>query len=267
MALMSGEEVPKEKWPLIEKGLLLEFKQKVSYSHIKMLVVADTPHGNNTWIVSHQNLALLELAWMQLIQENKPLTNEELAEDILKAMDMKKSPYLAVNILKDIGYLPLHFNAHLKLSPKFENSMIKLTRAMTYDKASKLLQSNHHHHHNNDDKLRVLSEAASLRLKWRLQQGASDVTTIEARVRVAMASPEDAEPVIKVYLDEQASPGPRIIKASVRGESVPLGAEELEEIVALEASVRVCSGFQKGNEIEEVNPRDNFLLLKTIKKL
>ena len=34
-----------------------------------------------------------------------------LLKNILKAMDMNESPYSAVNLLIDIGYLPLHFNA------------------------------------------------------------------------------------------------------------------------------------------------------------
>ncbi|MBA0830359.1 hypothetical protein Goarm_014897, partial [Gossypium armourianum] len=57
--------------------------------------------------------------------------------------------------------------------------------------------------------LKILSEAAALRLKWRRQQGAIDTSTLEARIKVV--NPEDCEPSINLYVENQADPAMRLV--------------------------------------------------------
>ncbi|MBA0684467.1 hypothetical protein Goari_026052 [Gossypium aridum] len=57
--------------------------------------------------------------------------------------------------------------------------------------------------------LKILSEAAALRLKWRRQQGAIDTSTLEARIKVV--NPEDLESSINLYVENQADPAMRLV--------------------------------------------------------
>ncbi|XP_058764089.1 ribonuclease II, chloroplastic/mitochondrial-like [Vicia villosa] len=85
------------------------------------------------------------------------------------------------------------------------NSVVKPTYMLTYESASELLYLNLEE----EVELRILSEAANLRLKWRRQQGAVETTTIESRIKVS--KPEDPEPSINLYVENQAAPAMRLV--------------------------------------------------------
>uniref|UniRef100_A0A2P2LL51 Ribonuclease IIic/mitochondrial isoform X1 n=1 Tax=Rhizophora mucronata TaxID=61149 RepID=A0A2P2LL51_RHIMU len=86
-----------------------------------------------------------------------------------------------------------------------DNSIIKPTYMLTYESASELLNLNLEE----EIELRLLSEAAILRSQWRRQQGAVDTATIEARIKVT--NPEDPEPAINLYVEDQADPAMRLV--------------------------------------------------------
>ncbi|KAB2066503.1 hypothetical protein ES319_A09G165200v1 [Gossypium barbadense] len=86
-----------------------------------------------------------------------------------------------------------------------QNSIIKPTYMLTYESATELL----HFNLEEEAELKILSEAAALRLKWRRQQGAIDTSTLEARIKVV--NPEDLEPSINLYVENQADPAMRLV--------------------------------------------------------
>ncbi|KAI4354501.1 hypothetical protein L6164_003355 [Bauhinia variegata] len=86
-----------------------------------------------------------------------------------------------------------------------ENSVIKPTYMLTYESASELLNLNLEE----EIELRTLSEAANLRLKWRRQQGAIETPNLETRIKVP--NPEDPEPSINLYVENQADPAMRLV--------------------------------------------------------
>ncbi|XP_060674261.1 ribonuclease II, chloroplastic/mitochondrial isoform X2 [Ziziphus jujuba] len=86
-----------------------------------------------------------------------------------------------------------------------ENSVIKPTYMLTYESASELL----HLDLAEEAELKILSEAAKLRLQWRRQQGAVDTATLETRIKVA--NPDDPEPTINLYVENQADPAMRLV--------------------------------------------------------
>ncbi|CAA2972080.1 ribonuclease II, chloroplastic mitochondrial isoform X1 [Olea europaea subsp. europaea] len=86
-----------------------------------------------------------------------------------------------------------------------ENSIIKPTYMLTYESASELLHLNLEE----EVELRLLSEAAMLRLQWRRGQGAIDTSTIETRIKVT--NPDDPVPLIKLYVENQADPAMRLV--------------------------------------------------------
>ncbi|CAA7395821.1 unnamed protein product [Spirodela intermedia] len=86
-----------------------------------------------------------------------------------------------------------------------DNSIIRPTYMLTYESATELLHLNLEE----EADLKLLSEAASLRLQWRCQQGAIDTATIEARVKVS--NPDDPEPPINLYIEDQAGPAMRLV--------------------------------------------------------
>uniref|UniRef100_A0A7N0RGU8 RNB domain-containing protein n=1 Tax=Kalanchoe fedtschenkoi TaxID=63787 RepID=A0A7N0RGU8_KALFE len=85
------------------------------------------------------------------------------------------------------------------------NSTIRPTYMLTYESASELLHLNLEE----ESELKMLSEAATLRLQWRRQQGAIDTTNIEPRIKVA--NPESPEPQIKLYVENQSDPAMRLV--------------------------------------------------------
>ncbi|XP_077239005.1 ribonuclease II/R family protein [Tasmannia lanceolata] len=86
-----------------------------------------------------------------------------------------------------------------------DNSIIRPTYMLTYESASELLHLNLEE----EAELRILSDAAALRLQWRRQQGAIDTSMIEARVKVT--NPDDPEPSINLYVENQADPAMRLV--------------------------------------------------------
>lgn len=86
-----------------------------------------------------------------------------------------------------------------------DNSIIRPTYMLTYESASELL----HLSLEEEAELKMLSEAATLRTKWRRQQGGIDTSTLEARIKVV--NPEDPEPVINLYVEDQADPAMRLV--------------------------------------------------------
>ncbi|KAL8138256.1 hypothetical protein V2J09_004257 [Rumex salicifolius] len=86
-----------------------------------------------------------------------------------------------------------------------DNTLINATYLLTYESASELLHLNLEE----EAELRILSEAATLRSHWRRQQGAIDTSTIEARIKVV--NPEDPEPQINLYVEDQANPAMRLV--------------------------------------------------------
>ncbi|CAL1399100.1 unnamed protein product [Linum trigynum] len=86
-----------------------------------------------------------------------------------------------------------------------DNSIIKPTYMLTYESASELLTLNLEE----EVELRILSEAAALRLRWRRQQGAVDTQNIETRIKVV--NPDDPEPSINLYVENQADHAMRLV--------------------------------------------------------
>ncbi|EPS64152.1 hypothetical protein M569_10628, partial [Genlisea aurea] len=86
-----------------------------------------------------------------------------------------------------------------------ENTRIKPTYMLTYESASELLHLNLEE----EAELRLLSEAATLRHRWRQNQGAIDTCSIETRIKVT--DPDDPEPSIKLYVENQADPAMRLV--------------------------------------------------------
>ncbi|XP_028957017.1 ribonuclease II, chloroplastic/mitochondrial isoform X1 [Malus domestica] len=86
-----------------------------------------------------------------------------------------------------------------------DNSIIKPTYMLTYESASELLHLNLQE----EAELKILSEAATLRSIWRREQGAIDTATLEARIKVV--NPEDPQPVINLYVENQADPAMRLV--------------------------------------------------------
>ncbi|KAM7265767.1 hypothetical protein ACFE04_003450 [Oxalis oulophora] len=85
------------------------------------------------------------------------------------------------------------------------NSVIKPTYMLTYESATELLHMNLEE----EAELKILSEAATLRFQWRCQQGAVDTATLETRIKVV--NPEDPEPSINLYVENQADPAMRLV--------------------------------------------------------
>ncbi|KAL5991906.1 hypothetical protein ACLOJK_012818 [Asimina triloba] len=86
-----------------------------------------------------------------------------------------------------------------------DNSVIKPTYMLTYESASELLYLDLEE----EAELKILSQAAALRFRWRCQQGAIDTATIEARVKVT--NPDDPEPSINLYVEDQSAPAMRLV--------------------------------------------------------
>ncbi|XP_027337797.1 ribonuclease II, chloroplastic/mitochondrial isoform X1 [Abrus precatorius] len=85
------------------------------------------------------------------------------------------------------------------------NSLIKPTYMLTYESASELLHLNLEE----EGQLRILSEAAYLRSNWRRQQGAVETATLDTRIKVS--NPEDPEPSLNLYVENQADPAMRLV--------------------------------------------------------
>ncbi|KAK3016409.1 hypothetical protein RJ639_007056, partial [Escallonia herrerae] len=85
------------------------------------------------------------------------------------------------------------------------NSVIRPTYMLTYESASELLHLNLEE----EVELRMLGEAAGLRLQWRREQGAIETASLETRIKVA--NPDDPDPSINLYVENQADPAMRLV--------------------------------------------------------
>ncbi|KAI7755099.1 hypothetical protein M8C21_025969 [Ambrosia artemisiifolia] len=86
-----------------------------------------------------------------------------------------------------------------------DNSIIKPTYMLTYESASELLNLNLEE----ELELRILAEAARLRLQWRRGQGAIETGSLEPRIKVE--NPDDPEPSIRLYVEDQTDPAMRLV--------------------------------------------------------
>ncbi|OEL26014.1 Ribonuclease II, chloroplastic/mitochondrial [Dichanthelium oligosanthes] len=86
-----------------------------------------------------------------------------------------------------------------------ENSVIKPTYMLTYESATELLYMNLEE----EEELRILQEAASIRAQWRRSQGSIDTAMIEPRIKVS--NPDDPEPNINLYVEDQANPAMQLV--------------------------------------------------------
>ncbi|KAG5550238.1 hypothetical protein RHGRI_015261 [Rhododendron griersonianum] len=86
-----------------------------------------------------------------------------------------------------------------------DNTIIKPTYMLTYESASELLYMNLEE----EVELKILSQAAALRFRWRRTQGAIDTSTFESRIKVA--NPDDPDPSITLYVEDQTDPAMRLV--------------------------------------------------------
>ncbi|KAK2972363.1 hypothetical protein RJ640_014421 [Escallonia rubra] len=101
------------------------------------------------------------------------------------------------------------------------NSVTRPTYMLTYESASELLHLNLEE----EVELRMLGEATGLRLQWRRKQygvsmqhsegclddifGAIETASLETRIKVA--NPDDPDPSINLYVENQADPAMRLV--------------------------------------------------------
>ncbi|KAM7526350.1 hypothetical protein LguiA_016252 [Lonicera macranthoides] len=85
------------------------------------------------------------------------------------------------------------------------NSVIKPTYMLTYESASDLLYLNLEE----EAELKILDEAATLRFRWRREQGAIETSMIDTRIKVT--NPDDPDPSIKLYVENQGDPAMRLV--------------------------------------------------------
>lgn len=126
-----------------------------------------------------------------------PMFPEKLAMEGMSMKQGKLCNAVTVSVV-------LHSNGSIA-EYKVENSVIRPTYMLTYESASELLHLNL----NEEAELRILSEAAALRLQWRREQGAIETTSLDTRIKVA--NPDDPDPTIKLYVENQADPAMRLV--------------------------------------------------------
>ncbi|XP_057251094.1 ribonuclease II, chloroplastic/mitochondrial isoform X3 [Beta vulgaris subsp. vulgaris] len=126
-----------------------------------------------------------------------PMFPEKLAMEGMSLKQGKKCNAVTVSVV-------LHPDGSIA-EYSVENTFIRPTYMLTYESASELL----HLSLEEEAELKILSEAAALRLHWRRQQGAVDTSMIETRVKVE--NPDDPEPRINLYVENQADPAMRLV--------------------------------------------------------
>ncbi|KAL2494513.1 Ribonuclease II [Forsythia ovata] len=82
LELKSSEELLENKSgkQMLQKGLLLEFKKDPEKVLLAVAQKPDGKNGKNIWMVSDQDLTLLEFTWIELLEKNKSVRVKELAE-------------------------------------------------------------------------------------------------------------------------------------------------------------------------------------------
>ncbi|KAL2548660.1 Ribonuclease II [Forsythia ovata] len=113
LKLKSSEELLENKSGkrMLQKGLLLEFKKDLERI---LLTVAQKPGAKKNWMVSDQDLTLLVFAWIELLEKNKSVRVEELAEvdELLRRNHAKEAAERElkefVKLLKSARKMPSH---------------------------------------------------------------------------------------------------------------------------------------------------------------
>ncbi|KAF6137806.1 hypothetical protein GIB67_040514 [Kingdonia uniflora] len=126
-----------------------------------------------------------------------PMFPEKLAMERMSLKQGKLCHAVSVSVI-------LHHDGSIA-EYKVDNSTIRPTYMLTYESANDLLYLNLEE----ESELKLLSEAAALRLQWRREQGAIDTATIDTRIKVE--NPDDVEPSINLYVENQADPAMRIV--------------------------------------------------------
>ncbi|KAI3926382.1 hypothetical protein MKX01_032570 [Papaver californicum] len=126
-----------------------------------------------------------------------PMLPEKLAMEGMSLKQGKRCNAVTVSVILRHDGSIAEFN--------IENSVIKPTYMLTYESATELLHLNLEE----ESELRLLSEVASLRLQWRREQGAIDTCSIEPRIKVV--NPDDPEPIINLYVENQADFAMRLV--------------------------------------------------------
>ncbi|KAL9268974.1 Ribonuclease II, chloroplastic/mitochondrial-like protein [Drosera capensis] len=86
-----------------------------------------------------------------------------------------------------------------------DNAIIRPTYMLVYESADELIYLNLEE----EAELRILSEAAMRRFRWRCEHGACDVSLLEGRIKVS--NPDDPEPEINLYLEDRDAPSMRLV--------------------------------------------------------
>lgn len=126
-----------------------------------------------------------------------PMFPEKLSMEVMSLQQGKFCKAVSVSVT-------LHHDGSIA-EYAIDNSIIRPTYMLTYESATELLHLNL----KEEADLRILSEAALLRLQWRRSQGAIDTATIEPRIKVA--NPDDPEPSISLYVEDQADLAMRLV--------------------------------------------------------
>uniref|UniRef100_A0A0E0JQW3 RNB domain-containing protein n=1 Tax=Oryza punctata TaxID=4537 RepID=A0A0E0JQW3_ORYPU len=111
----------------------------------------------------------------------------------------------AMSLQQGRGCKSVTVSVILQPDGSIENSIIKPTYMLTYESATELLYMNLEE----EEELRILQEAASLRAQWRRTQGSIDTAMIEPRIKVA--NPDDPEPNINLYVEDQSNPAMQLV--------------------------------------------------------
>ncbi|XP_062225700.1 ribonuclease II, chloroplastic/mitochondrial-like [Phragmites australis] len=126
-----------------------------------------------------------------------PMFPERLAMNAMSLQQGKECKSVSVSVI-------LHPDGSIA-EYTIENSVIKPTYMLTYESATELLYMNLEE----EEELRILQEAASIRGQWRRSQGSIDTAMIEPRIKVS--NPDDPEPNINLYVEDQANPSMQLV--------------------------------------------------------
>ncbi|KAK3162435.1 hypothetical protein QOZ80_1BG0089520 [Eleusine coracana subsp. coracana] len=126
-----------------------------------------------------------------------PMFPERLAMNAMSLQQSKECKSVSVAVILDPDGSIAEYT--------IENSIIKPTYMLTYEGATELLYMNLEE----EEELRILQEAATIRAQWRRSQGSIDTAMIEPRIKVA--NPDDPEPNINLYVEDQNNPAMQLV--------------------------------------------------------
>uniref|UniRef100_A0A804NB35 RNB domain-containing protein n=1 Tax=Zea mays TaxID=4577 RepID=A0A804NB35_MAIZE len=126
-----------------------------------------------------------------------PMFPERLAMNSMSLQQGKECKSVTVSVILNLDGSIAEYT--------LENSVIKPTYMLTYESATELLYMNLEE----EEELRILQEAARIREQWRRSQGSIDTAMIEPRIKVS--NPDDPEPNINLYVEDQANPAMQLV--------------------------------------------------------